>query len=141
MIPMYVPRYLHNSALDLACFKPFKTAFKEQRDVWTLLNKNKRVEKVDLCEWTSKALEATLTPKNIKARFKSSGIWPLDHATTRHAMKTSTGFKQEDGGDSKAKDGTGTILGRCLEEASTCGHAHSASMESAAGCQPGGKIQ
>ena len=60
--------------LDLVCIKPFNTTFRKQRDAWALLNKKKRVEKQDLCEWTSKALQATLTPKNIKARFKKSTI-------------------------------------------------------------------
>jgi len=34
--------------LDVACFKPFKIAFKAYRDVWTLTNKVKWVEKEDL---------------------------------------------------------------------------------------------
>jgi len=33
---------------DVACFKPFKIAFKAYRDVWTLANKVKRVRKEDL---------------------------------------------------------------------------------------------
>ena len=49
--------------LDVSCFKPFKTAFRQIRDSWTLLNKGKKVEKTDLCEWTSQALEKSLTAK------------------------------------------------------------------------------
>ena len=60
--------------LDVACFKPFKCAFKKQRDAWTMLNKNNKVEKQELCEWTSKALQTTLTAKNIKVGFRKIGI-------------------------------------------------------------------
>jgi hypothetical protein len=31
--------------LDVSCFKPFKTAFKQIRDCWSLTNKGKKVEK------------------------------------------------------------------------------------------------
>ena len=43
--------------LDIACFKPFKTAFRQIRDVWCLRNKNLPVGKQTLCEWTSTALK------------------------------------------------------------------------------------
>ena len=53
--------------LDVACFKPFKTAFRKIRDKWSLRSKTKLVDKQTLCEWTSQSLKATLTPKNIIA--------------------------------------------------------------------------
>ena len=31
--------------LDVACFAPFKTAFRKQRDAWTVLHKNNKVGK------------------------------------------------------------------------------------------------
>jgi len=80
--------------LDVACFKPFKTAFRKIRDSWTLMNKNKRVSKQDLCEWTSKALKAALTSKNIKAGFKKTGIWPLDRTAAVSQMGASGGFEE-----------------------------------------------
>ena len=43
--------------LDVSWFKPFKNAFRQIRDFWSLLNKGKKVEKIHLCEWTSEALE------------------------------------------------------------------------------------
>ena len=39
--------------LDVACFKPFKTAFKRCKDLLSLENSKKEVGKHDLCEWTS----------------------------------------------------------------------------------------
>ena len=36
--------------LDLVCFKSFKTAFRKQRDLWTLVNKKKKVGNQELCE-------------------------------------------------------------------------------------------
>ena len=56
-------------SLDVSCFKPFKFAFREIKDLWTLENKGKKVEKTDLCEWTTKALDRALSPRNIKSGF------------------------------------------------------------------------
>ena len=50
--------------LDVSCFKPFKIAFRQIRDSWTLLNKGKKVEKQDLCEWIAQALEKALTQEH-----------------------------------------------------------------------------
>ena len=38
--------------LELGCFVPFKSAFKKHKDSWTLVNKNRKVRKQELCEWT-----------------------------------------------------------------------------------------
>ena len=83
--------------LDVVCFKRFKTTFRKQQDSWTLGNKKKRVEKQELYEWTSKALQTILTPRNIKARFRKCGIWSLDRDATRVIMKPAAGFEQEEG--------------------------------------------
>ena len=80
--------------LDVACFKPFKTTFRKIRDSWTVMNKNKRVSKQDLCEWTSKALKAALTPTNIKVGFKKTGIWPLDRTAAVSMMSAASGFEE-----------------------------------------------
>ena len=89
--------------LDVSCFKPFKTAFRKIRDRWSLTSKTKAVDKRTLCEWTSQALQTTLTPKNIMSGFKATGIWPLDHQATKHAMKPSEGYEQRGPGIVGAK--------------------------------------
>ena len=43
--------------LDVSCFKPFKTAFRQIRDSWTLVNKGKRVEKTDYVSGQPKHLK------------------------------------------------------------------------------------
>ena len=63
-----------------------------------MLNKNKKVGKQDLYEWTSRALQIALTAKNIKSGFKKTEIWSLDHAAAIGAMAPSTGFTEEEGG-------------------------------------------
>ena len=78
--------------LDIACFKPFKTAFRQIRDAWCLGNKNEPVGKQTLCEWTSKALKRALTPTNIKSGFKGAGIWLLDREASKASMLPSRGF-------------------------------------------------
>ena len=84
--------------LDLACIAPFKTAFKKQRDCWTVVNKNTKVGKRELCEWTCKALQCALTPKNIQSGFRKAGIWPLDRSAATHAMRPSAKFGMDEGG-------------------------------------------
>ena len=78
--------------LDIACFKPFKTAFRQIRDAWCLANKNEPVGKQTLCEWTSKALKRALIPTNIKSGFREAGIWPLDREASKAFMLPSHGF-------------------------------------------------
>ena len=78
-----------------------------------MLNKNKKVGKQDLCEWTLKALETALTTKNIKLGFRKTGIWPLDRTAAIGAMMPSAGFAQEEGGSGDASKsliaGSGTL--------------------------------
>ena len=77
-------------------FKSFKTAFRKIRNRWSLRSKTKPVEKQTLCEWTSQAPKAALTPKNIISGFRATGIWPLDHKAASHAIKSSEGYEQMD---------------------------------------------
>ena len=80
--------------LDIACFKPFKTAFRQIRDAWCLRNKNLPVGKQTLCEWTSIALKRALIASNIQSGFKRAGIWPLDREASKSSMAPSQGFKE-----------------------------------------------
>ena len=80
--------------IDVAYFKPFKTAFKRCRDLWSLEN-SKEVGKQELCEWTSRALKAALTPNNIRAGFRSTGIWPLDCTAVIEKMHAATSFEMD----------------------------------------------
>ena len=64
--------------INIVCFKSFKIAFRKLRDRWSLTNKTRIVDKQTLCEWTSQVLKEALTPNNIMAGFKQTGIWPLD---------------------------------------------------------------
>ena len=79
--------------LDIACFKPFKTVFRQIRDVWCLANKNEPVGKQTLCEWTSKALKRALIPSNIKLGFRGAGIWPLDWEASKASTLPSRRFE------------------------------------------------
>ena len=91
-LPSYTSHVLQ--ALDVSCFKPFKYAFRQIRDFWTVLNNDKKVEKTILCEWTSQALERSLIPKNIKSDFKKTGIWPLDDIDVTNRMEPNREFKE-----------------------------------------------
>jgi hypothetical protein len=72
----------------------FKTAFRQIKDSWTLVNKGKRVNKQDLCEWTAKALLKSLNCKNTKSGFKKTSIWPLNPEVVAAQMAPSQGFEE-----------------------------------------------
>jgi hypothetical protein len=70
-------------------FKHFKSIFKYIKYSWSLLNKGKKVEKTHLCEWTSEALEKSMTAKNIKSRFQKTKIRPLNDQEVMAQMNPS----------------------------------------------------
>jgi hypothetical protein len=78
--------------LDVAVFKPFKTAFRAYRDVWSMTHKGQKTMKEDLAQWVSLALKKAMTPSNIKAGFKHIGIWPLNNTAMINKMGPSEGF-------------------------------------------------
>ena len=47
-----------------------------------------------ICQWTSKALSLALTPNNIRAGFRRTGIWPLDIAATEGDMGPAAMFRE-----------------------------------------------
>jgi hypothetical protein len=58
------------------------------------VNKGKRVNKQDLCEWTAKALLKSLNCKNTKSGFKKTSIWPLNPEVVAAQMAPSQGFEE-----------------------------------------------
>ena len=64
--------------LDVACFKSFKVASRAHKQTWNVRNHGSKVRKQDLASSMSLALKKALTSASIRARFKGSGIWPLN---------------------------------------------------------------
>ena len=56
-------------------------------------NIKKEVGKQELCEWILRALKAALTPNNIRAGFRSTGIWPFDRTAMTEKMHATAGFE------------------------------------------------
>jgi hypothetical protein len=81
--------------LDVACFRPFKTAFRVYRDIWSIANKGQQCKKEDLAQWMSLSLKKALTPENIKAGFRATGILPLDKDRMSAKMGPSEGFNHK----------------------------------------------
>jgi hypothetical protein len=73
--------------LDMAVFKPFKSAFRVYQDAWTLQNMGRGARKEILASWTCKALKRALIVENIQVGFKRTGIYPLNP----YAMDSSMG--------------------------------------------------
>ena len=80
--------------LDVAVFKPFKTAFRAYRDVWTMNHKGNVPRKEDLAQWVSLALKRAASPQNIKAGFRATGIWPFNPEKMKFKMQPSEGFRE-----------------------------------------------
>jgi hypothetical protein len=64
--------------LDVGCFKPFKTTFRKERDITMVKRNYTELDKITLTRWVEKALDLTLTRKNMMLGFKGIGIWPLN---------------------------------------------------------------
>ncbi|KAH9292038.1 hypothetical protein KI387_042776 [Taxus chinensis] len=87
--------------LDVSVFAPFKTYFKEERRKWIVANHGIDVKRAELAELGSKAFKRALTPSNIKAGFKRTGIWPLNPNALDEDMAPSRTFdtsSQDDAG-------------------------------------------
>jgi len=62
----------------VACFKPFKIAFKKEKYITMVRRNYTKLNKRALARWEDKALHLTFTRKNIMSRFKGTRIWPLN---------------------------------------------------------------
>jgi hypothetical protein len=64
--------------LDMACFKPFKTNLKKERDITMVRRNYIEPYKITLVRWVDKTLNLALTKQNYMSRFKGTEIWPLN---------------------------------------------------------------
>ena len=62
----------------MACFKPFKSAFKAYRNKFMMQNNEGKVDKNTLAHWMDLALKKALSKSNIVAGFRATWIWPLN---------------------------------------------------------------
>ncbi|KAH9310838.1 hypothetical protein KI387_025873, partial [Taxus chinensis] len=60
-----------------------------ERMQWMCNNKYQEVKRSDLAEIGSRALAKALTPANIRAGFRRTGIWPLDPNALQNDMECS----------------------------------------------------
>jgi hypothetical protein len=91
-----------------SCFKPFKQDFCFLRDMWTLRNKLKGASKEVLASWVSAALEKSLTEKNVKSRFRMTGIFPFNPLAMDGKMGLSEFYRRGPGAqeEGSAEDAT-----------------------------------
>ena len=79
--------------LDVACFGPFKKAFRAYRDLWNMQGRGNKVNKEHFAQWASLAPKKALTAPNIRAGFKGCGIWPLNYTAMKAKMEPSKAFR------------------------------------------------
>jgi len=87
--------------LDVACFKPFKLAFRAYRDKWTVSHKGKVLQKEDLTCWVSWALKRVLSSKYITKGFACTGIHPLNCEVVNSKVGPSKPYDNIQGGAKK----------------------------------------
>jgi hypothetical protein len=76
--------------LDVACFKPFKTNFRKEKDITMVRRNYKKIDKITLAGWVNKALNLTFAKNNIMSGFKGIGIWPLNPRAMESKTSPST---------------------------------------------------
>jgi hypothetical protein len=64
------------------CLKSFKTAFRKESNGAMAKNNYIKLDKIMLTRWIDKALNQTLTKKNITSGFRTTEIWPLNPKVT-----------------------------------------------------------
>jgi hypothetical protein len=74
--------------LHVACFKPFETTFRKEKNISMVRRNYIKLDKIALVGWVDKALDLAFTRKNIMSRFKGIGIW----AFNPKAMDSKIGF-------------------------------------------------
>ncbi|KAH9292343.1 hypothetical protein KI387_042469 [Taxus chinensis] len=82
--------------LDVSVFSPFKNYFKSMRSKWMAKNSGLEIRRTELATLSSQAFQLALTPKNIKAGFHRTGIWPLDRNVVSNDMRPSEAFHVEE---------------------------------------------
>lgn len=65
--------------LDVSVFKPFKSNFQKERNLWQVRSYSIQATKSELAGVASRALALICTETNIKAGFHAAGIWPINH--------------------------------------------------------------
>ncbi|XP_064641955.1 uncharacterized protein LOC135496524 [Lineus longissimus] len=66
--------------LDVGIFKPFKTYCSQAMDSWMMQNPGKPISIYEIAYCVGIAHEKAMTPSNITAGFRKSGIYPFDEA-------------------------------------------------------------
>ncbi|KAJ8917077.1 hypothetical protein NQ315_012996 [Exocentrus adspersus] len=66
--------------LDVAVFLPFKSYYNAAVDTWMIKNPGQTVSIYEVAEFVSKAHDRSMTPQNIRAGFRKTGIFPFDQA-------------------------------------------------------------
>lgn len=87
----YIPHSTHvYQGLDVVIFSPLKKFIGEERDKW-LRENGAAMDKNSFLVVYGRAHVRALTPENIKAAFKKTGIWPFNpHVVTTDMLAPST---------------------------------------------------
>jgi len=71
----------------VSCFKPFKITFRKEKDNATIINNHSELDKNILASCVNKALDISLTKKNIKSGFQVTRTWPFNPKITNEKTR------------------------------------------------------
>jgi hypothetical protein len=74
MITLLLCKFHAFQLLDAICFKPFKIAFRKERDTTMVRRNYTKLYKITMAGWVDKTLDLALTRKNIMSWFKGVQI-------------------------------------------------------------------
>ncbi|XP_038072690.1 tigger transposable element-derived protein 1-like [Patiria miniata] len=79
--------------MDIGCFGPFEKILNGMRHTHMRHHATSGIDKYSLCEIACKAYASALTPNNLQASFRKSGIYPVDRcAVNPSSFKPATVF-------------------------------------------------
>jgi hypothetical protein len=73
--------------LDVNYFTPFKYAFRNERNENMFKNSHRERDKITLIGWVDRTFNQSLSKQDIKEKFKTTRIWPLDPKAMHNRSK------------------------------------------------------
>ena len=82
--------------LDVAVFGPFKTFYNSECSLFMRRNIGQTITRFNMCDIACKAYSKAMTPANIQAAFRKTGIHPYDKTIDQHKLYPTEGFREKE---------------------------------------------
>ena len=82
--------------LDVAVFGPLKTFYNSECSLFMRRNIGQTINRFNTCDIACKAYSKAMTPTNIQAAFRKTGIYPFSKTIEPHKLYPSEGFREKE---------------------------------------------